>query len=88
MYYEVARADGPSLVPRIRAMQAKLAGDARLARLARRTDAAAAGTTETWMEVYEGVSADFESRLAALVDAHGLAGSTGVRHVERFEAIA
>ena len=87
MYYEVRRADGPTLVSRVRGMQAMLAADARGARLARRADAGD-GPTETWMEIYEDTSADFESRLAALVDAHGLVDSTGPRHVERFETMA
>ena len=53
--------------------------------LARRDDAS------TWMEIYENVAdaAAFERTLAALVRRHDVARiSGGVRHVERFGALA
>jgi uncharacterized protein DUF4936 len=53
--------------------------------LARRDDAS------TWMEVYENVGepAAFERALSALVQRHDVARiSGGIRHVERFAALA
>jgi hypothetical protein len=53
--------------------------------LARRDDAS------TWMEIYENVddAAAFERTLAALVRRHDVARmSSGVRHIERFAALA
>lgn len=77
VYYEVASADLAATATRVRAMQASL--EAAGARLQRRAEKGLA--SETWMEVYERVGADFEARLDAAADAHGLPAP---RHVERF----
>lgn len=85
VYYEVASADASSIVDAVRTMQATLGLVAADVRLLRRADTR--GDRQTWMETYEDVSDDFEGRLAASVDAHGLSERTGARHVERFDVI-
>jgi hypothetical protein len=73
------------VAPRVRAMQADLARETRVqGRVMRRRD-----RPETWMEVYEDIGDfdEFEARLAAAVDRHGLGAvlqSGERRHVERF----
>lgn len=80
VYYDVPLATCGEASATIRTMQATLTGHARRIALLRRPDAKPAA--QTWMEVYEDVSADFEARLAEAVIAHPLA--TTARHIERF----
>ncbi len=82
VYYDVGGLDFALLAGRVRAMQATLGLESHTPKLLRRAEGEAA--SQTWMEIYEGVAADFEGRLAAGVEAHGIAALTGPRHVERF----
>lgn len=85
IYYDVAVADAPALAEAVRAMQATLGLAPSAMQLLRRMDTD--GTTQTWMEIYENVPDDFEARLAASIDLHGLRCRIGARHVERFTTL-
>ena len=80
VYYDVPPEQAGAVLARVRAMQAELVGPP--GRLFRRDPVAA--DRATWMEIYEDVAPDFEGRLAACADRHGLIALTGPRHVERF----
>ena len=85
IYYDVAAADAALIAGMVRTMQTTLGLPPPDVQLLRRADTA--GDRQTWMEIYTNVSDDFEARLAATVDARGLANRTGARHIERFVAI-
>ena len=81
VYYQASSAASDDVRRRVREMQAELGlPHARLLRRVR-----VPGQGDTWMEVYEHVPDTFESRLDEAAVRHGLAASTGPRHVERFE---
>jgi hypothetical protein len=69
VYYKVREQDAQALAPRVRAMQAGLAGHDR-ALLQRRPEAR--DGLQTWMEVYPGVDDGFDARLEEAVRAAGL----------------
>lgn len=71
VYYKVRDADAASLAPRVRAMQAQLAGSANApAQLKRRPEAR--DGLQTWMEVYPSVPAGFADAVEAAALAAGL----------------
>lgn len=79
VYYDVPLARCAETGPRVRAMQATLKAHAHGIALLRRPESKP--SSQTWMEVYEDVSPDFEGLLAQAAAAAALAGP---RHVERF----
>jgi hypothetical protein len=83
IYYDVRLDAAEAVLGRIRAMQSELRVPS--ARLMRRPEARAGA--QTWMESYDDVDADFEARLSAAVERHGIAALTGPRHIERFEEL-
>lgn len=82
VYYDVPLPDVATLHRQVVAMQAGLEPRPARVRLLKR--AQTSPHAETWMEVYEGVDADFERALDDAAARHGLADRTGQRHVERF----
>ncbi len=82
VYYDVPPASTEVTAQRVRAMQATLGDMATRIDLLRRPEAKP--DAQTWMEVYEDVTTDFEQRLVEAVAAHGLAALCGPRHIERF----
>lgn len=85
VYYQVAPADAPALLPRVQSLQRALHDDCASARLMRRPDGDPPAPAQTWMEVYEDVRPEFDERLAAAVRHAALDGAAGPRHVERFD---
>lgn len=83
VYYDVPLAEIDAASRTVRAMQATLAGHASRCALLRRPDAKPAA--QTWMEVYEDVSDDFDARLDEAVRAYPL--PTTARHTERFVSV-
>jgi hypothetical protein len=86
--YYAAPAVAASALPLLRQMQEQLVKDCGIrARLEERVEA---GTTPTWMEVYEGVTdpQTFASHLQAAFGASGLADRhAGARRIERFRRL-
>ncbi len=82
VYYDVPLPEAATLGPQVVAMQSALDPRPARARLLRR--AQPSPHAETWMEVYEGVPADFERALDVAATRCGLVERTGQRHVERF----
>ena len=84
VYYKVRPADAAQLAANVRRMQDTLAS--RIAgRMFLRRKLADGDAIETWMEIYENVETDFESKLFEAVDKAALATLIfGERHVERF----
>lgn len=84
VYYKVREADAARLAPRVRALQAEVAGrDAVQPQLKRRPEAR--DGLQTWMEVYPGVPAGFAAQLDAAVQAADLAALIdGPRRAEIF----
>ena len=85
VYYDVPLASHGAIATRVRSMQSELRDCAERIDLLRRP--AAKPDAQTWMEVYEHVTPDFDARLAAAVANHHLAKATGPRHVEHFIAV-
>ena len=80
VYYQAAAADAARLQQEVGRMQAGLGVPARLCRRPLEQDG-----QHTWMEVYPSAAAGFEERLAAAVQAAGLANIiSGERHAEHF----
>jgi hypothetical protein len=86
VYYTVALEHVAETHARVVAMQADLGLEAHEMHLLKRDDRG--DETETWMEIYDDVSIDFEARLTVIVERHGLATLQGPRHVERFTEFA
>ncbi len=84
VYYDVPLPDAESLHGAVVAMQAALSPRPARIRLVKR--AQPSPHAETWMEVYEGVTADFERVLDDAAARSGIVERTGQRHVERFVA--
>lgn len=88
VYYRVPAGNAARLLPRVRALQARLAAAHRVApQLKRRPAAADAGPddVQTWMEVYPATPAGFADALAQAVDASDLGPLiAGPRHTEVF----
>lgn len=82
VYYDVPLAACAQTAPEVRAMQATLRNHADRIGLFRRPEVKPA--SQTWMEIYEDVSPDFESRLLQALSRAGFASVTGPRHVECF----
>ncbi len=82
VYYDVPLAAIEGVSARVRAMQSAMTGTATRTGLLRRPEAKA--DAQTWMEIYEDVATDFDTRLRDAVEVHGLAALCGPRHVERF----
>ena len=83
VYYKVRIDDAAHLAPRVRAMQAQLAGGGASAQLKCRPEAR--DGLQTWMEVYPGAADDFEAVVAAAARAAGLdAFAQGPRRSEVF----
>lgn len=83
IYYRVPAQHVEALLPRVRAMQARVAKGAARCQLKCRSNGDAAG--QTWMEVYQQVTPEFETQLASAALAAGLAGFIeGARHTEVF----
>lgn len=84
IYYRVRDEDAATLAPRVRAMQAQLAGaDAPAGQLKRRP--LSSDGMQTWMEIYPARAAGFESELDAAVQRAGLLDLIdGKRHTEVF----
>ena len=83
VYYDVPLAACADTAAKIRGMQATLTDHAHRIALLRRPEQKPA--SQTWMEIYEGVSDDFEARLVRAVADHAV--DPGPRHVERFVPI-
>jgi hypothetical protein len=83
VYYKVREEDATALAPRVRALQAALAGAHGVAPQLKRRPGASDGV-QTWMEVYPAVDAAFGAALAAAATAAGLDGAAGPRHTEVF----
>lgn len=83
IYYQVSAQHAAQLHTRVRALQATVARGAARCQLKRRP--APIGDPQTWMEVYQQVSATFEAELAVAVAASGIAALIdGTRHTEVF----
>jgi len=82
VYYKVREEDAAGLAPRVRALQAALAGAHGVAPQLKRRPGAS-DRVQTWMEVYPAVDAAFEAALAAAATAAGL-DAAGPRHTEVF----
>ena len=83
IYYQVSAANAGVLLPRVRAMQARIARGAGRCQLKHRSSAD--GATQTWMEVYQQVSSTFEAELADALAKSGIAALiAGARHTEVF----
>ena len=85
IYYRARSEHAPQLQAQVQAMQTRLRGDhgiaAALKRRPQQDD-----ISDTWMEVYLDVPADFESSLQQAVDGAALATLIdGVRHIEHFQ---
>ena len=84
IYYQVGADTAAMLLPRVMAMQSRLAAEHGLVpQLKRRPHADEAGR-QTWMEVYPAAADDFAARVEAAVSDAGLLGATGPRHGEVF----
>jgi len=84
VYYKVAAADAAALAPQVAAMQARLAHSEGVQAQLKRRPGDKDGL-QTWMEVYPGVPAAFESALADAFDAAGIAPLlAGARRAEVF----
>ena len=84
VYYKVREEDAATLAPRVRALQAELAGAHGVAPQLKRRPGAGDGV-QTWMEVYPAVDAAFGAALASAATAAGLDGAgAGPRHTEVF----
>ncbi|WP_426175271.1 DUF4936 family protein [Massilia sp. TWR1-2-2] len=84
IYYQVTQEHAAALELRVRAMQARLAGERGVnAQLKRRPEAA--DGLQTWMEIYPGTAAGFDAALDAAVQDAALAELiAGKRHIEIF----
>ncbi len=83
IYYRVPAQHVDALLPRVRAMQARVAKGAARCQLKHRADGGSG--SQTWMEVYQQVAPEFEAHLASAVQAAGLAEFIeGTRHTEVF----
>ncbi|MDQ2819144.1 MAG: DUF4936 family protein [Pseudomonadota bacterium] len=84
IYYQVADAGAAQLLPLVRRMQAALAAHCLVGTGLKRRPASDNGV-QTWMEIYDGIDAGFDARLAAAVAAAGIDGLiAGHRHTELF----
>lgn len=84
VYYKVREQDAAALAPRVRAMQAELAGGHGAAGQLKRRPECRDGM-QTWMEVYPGVPASFAGALAQAAARAGLdAFMAGPRRTEVF----
>lgn len=84
IYYQVSEANAAALELRVRAMQARLAGERGISGQLKRRPEAADGK-QTWMEIYQAAPAGFDAALAAAVQDAALGELTaGARHVEIF----
>jgi len=82
VYYKVRDEHAAALLPRVRALQARVTGPG-AARLLRRPGNK--NGLQTWMEVYPGVPETFAAELEAALDGAGLDGLVeGPRRVEVF----
>ncbi|WP_322400302.1 DUF4936 family protein [Massilia luteola] len=80
VYYKVRADDAPALAPRVRALQARVGGQAQLKRRPDVRDG-----LQTWMEVYPGVDDGFPARLDAAAQGAGFEGLIdGPRRAEIF----
>lgn len=84
VYYRVAVADATAFRAAVLAMQQRLAAECDVATALKRRPEPSNGE-HTWMEVYSGVAADFDDRLAAAAERAGLfQWIIGSRHAEHF----
>jgi hypothetical protein len=84
IYYRVSEGNAAALELRVRAMQARLAGERGIAGQLKRRPEAADGK-QTWMEIYPAAPDGFAAALAAAVQDAALAELTdGTRHIEIF----
>lgn len=84
IYYKVREADTASLHTAVARLQAQLAARHGVTGQLKRRPGASDGL-QTWMEVYTGVTADFQATLDAAVAQAGLSASiAGTRHTEVF----
>ena len=84
VYYQVAESDAPVFHQAVAIMQKSLGVPASLAR---RPEVEKG--RHTWMEVYPGVSEDFNERLASAVEQAGLSKHIiGGRHLEYFVEVS
>lgn len=84
VYYRVRDEDADGLLPRVRAMQADLAGAHGVAPQLKRRPQGADGV-QTWMEVYPATAAGFTEALAQAAGTFALEPLTsGPRHTEVF----
>lgn len=84
IYYAVRDADAPQLEPRVRAMQAHLAGQLGIVCQLKRRPEPKDGL-QTWMEIYLGTEASFDAALDTAVQDAGLSELIdGKRHTEVF----
>lgn len=84
VYYKVRELDGAALAPRVRAMQAELAGSHGVAVQLKRRPESRDGM-QTWMEVYPGVADSFAGILESAAARAGLdALIAGPRRAEVF----
>ncbi len=92
IYYRVASAHAPTLLGKIRGVQATLQARQQVAGALKRRPGEQDGL-QTWMEIYQGIAdTDAEGFTHALEQALAEAGAlpliSGARHVEQFEDIA
>ncbi|MES2758552.1 MAG: DUF4936 family protein [Pseudomonadota bacterium] len=84
IYYQVSEAHAAALELRVRAMQARLAGERGVSGQLKRRPEAADGL-QTWMEIYPATAAGFDAALAAAVQDAALTELiAGKRHIEIF----
>lgn len=84
IYYQVSEGNAAALELRVRAMQARLAGERGIAGQLKRRPEAADGK-QTWMEIYLAAPAAFDAALATAVRDAALTELTdGARHIEIF----
>ncbi|GGY00808.1 DUF4936 family protein [Massilia dura] len=88
VYYRVRTGDAASLLPRVRALQGRLAATHGVAPQLKRRPASVdcdPDGVQTWMEVYPAATAGFAEALAQAVGASGLGALiAGPRHTEVF----
>jgi hypothetical protein len=84
VYYKVREQDAAALAPRVRALQAGVAGQHGVHPQLKRRPGTSGGL-QTWMEVYPGVAADFPAQLETAASGADLAGLIdGPRRAEIF----